>query len=95
MREKEIENYFVKQVQEKNGIAIKLNSTTMFGLPDRLVLLPEGIVFFAELKAPGQKPRTLQQFVHCKLKKLGFDIYVIDSKQQVREVLANYEVYTA
>lgn len=65
----------------------------MNGLPDRLVLLPEGKMFFAELKAPGKKPRPEQVRVHESLRKLGFDVRVIDSTAKVKEILN--EVCTA
>ena len=70
-----------------------MNSITMNGLPDRLVLLPEGKMFFAELKAPGKKPRPEQVRVHESLRKLGFDVRVIDSTAKVKEILN--EVCTA
>lgn len=95
MKEQIIERMFVKKVKQMGGMALKVNSTTMAGLPDRMVLLPHGVLFFAELKATGKKPRVLQEFVHKKLKDLGFTIYVIDSKEQVEEVLKGYELCTA
>ena len=67
MREKVIEQYFVAEVKKLGGIALKLNSTSMKGLPDRLILLPNGILFFAELKATGKKARPLQKFILKKL----------------------------
>lgn len=94
VREKIIEQYFVSEVKKRGGLALKVNSTSMRGLPDRMVLLPHGILFFAECKAPGKGARTLQKFVHQKLRVLGFRVYVIDSKEQVKEVL-KHEVSAA
>ncbi|MEY8321972.1 VRR-NUC domain-containing protein [Lachnospiraceae bacterium 46-61] len=87
MKESTIESNFVKQVKAMGGMAIKLVSPNFAGLPDRLVLLPHGRMFFVELKATGQKPRPLQIAVHRKLRKLGFDVYVIDSNEKVNELL--------
>ena len=95
MREKLIEQYFVKEVKKAGGLALKVNSTSMKGLPDRMVLLPNGVLFFAEIKSTGKRARTLQNFVHKKLRGLGFAVYVIDSYEQVKEVLTKYEIYTA
>ena len=69
MKESTIESNFVKQVKAMGGMAIKLISPNFAGLPDRLVLLPHGKMFFVELKATGQKPRPLQIAVHRKLRK--------------------------
>ena len=87
MEEQNIELFLIKQVCLKSGLCLKMNSITMNGLPDRLVLLPEGKMFFAELKAPGKKPRPEQVRVHESLRKLGFDVYVIDSTAKVKEIL--------
>ncbi len=87
MKESTIESNFVKQVKAMGGMAIKLISPNFAGLPDRLVLLPHGKMFFVELKATGQKPRPLQIAVHRKLRKLGFDVYVIDSNEKINELL--------
>ena len=91
VREKVIEQYFVAEVKRLGGIALKLNSTSMKGLPDRLILLPNGVLFFAELKATGKKARHLQRFIHQKLQSLGFIVYVIDSKAQVKKIVKDLE----
>ena len=92
MREKEIEGFLVKCIKHSGGLALKFNSTSMTGIPDRLCLLSNGRLFFAEIKASGQKPRPLQLYIHKKLQALGFKVYVIDSKKQVKEVLAEYGI---
>lgn len=93
MKEQNIELFLIRHVCLKRGLCLKMNSITMNGLPDRLVLLPEGKMFFAELKAPGKKPRPEQVRVHESLRKLGFDVRVIDSTAKVKEILN--EVCTA
>lgn len=91
VREKVIEQYFVAEVKRLGGIALKLNSTSMNGLPDRLILLPNGVLFFAELKATGKKARPLQRFIHQKLQSLGFIVYIIDSEAQVKKIVKDLE----
>lgn len=87
MREKETEQKLVKAVKASGGIAPKLVSPGFDGMPDRLILLPGGIIAFAELKAPGKKPRPLQVARHRLLRKLGFEVYVIDDPEQITEML--------
>ncbi len=98
MREKEIESYLCKLIKQNKGIALKLISAGMAGIPDRLVLLPKGKIAFVELKAPNKKPRPLQKYTHKLLKELGFKVFVIDSKEGVKtfveEVIKN-GVYTS
>lgn len=92
MLEKEIEKYLVKKIKEYGGLAIKLNSTSMAGLPDRLLLLPNARIKFVELKQKNKKPRTIQKVVMGKLHKLGFDVLLIDDVQEVDKMLARLAV---
>ena len=79
MLERTIELKFVKEVKKIGGIALKLVCPGFIGMPDRLVLMPKGKMFFAEMKAPGQKPRPVQLKRHEMLRNLGFKVYVVDS----------------
>ena len=86
--EKQIEHALTLMVKARGGIAPKFVSPSFAGMPDRLVLLPGGVFAFAELKAPGMKPRALQLARHRLLKNLGFKVYVIDGIEQIEEVLS-------
>lgn len=55
----------------------------MAGIPDRLVLLPKGKIYFVELKAPDMDLRPLQLKRKEQLEKLGFKVYVIDSYEKI------------
>ena len=87
MREKQIENKLASEVKKAGGIALKFVSPSFDGMPDRLVLLPDGHIAFVELKAPGKKPRPLQLARHRLLRSLGFQVYVIDSVEQIGGML--------
>lgn len=79
-RENKIEKYLNEQVKAAGGITYKLAKTGRRGAPDRLVMLPGGRVVFVECKAPGEKPRPSQTREHERLKTLGFNVVVLDSK---------------
>ena len=85
--EKNIEIYLRNQVKNMGGIAFKFISPGNDGVPDRLVCLPGGKVCFVELKAPGKKTRPLQDLQISRLQAIGFDVYVVDSKDGVDDVL--------
>ena len=93
MREREIEANFVRKIKAAGGWAVKFVSPGCAGMPDRLVLLPDGRLFFAELKAPGERPRPLQMRRHEQLRRLGFRVYVIDNLEKAREVI-EHELHT-
>ena len=50
---------------------------------DRIILMPGGCVAFAELKAPGKKMRPIQERRKRQLESLGFNVYLIDSLEQI------------
>ena len=86
MLEKHIEAYFVRQVKDKlKGIAFKFTSPGRRSVPDRLVLLPGERTIFVELKAEGKKPTEGQLREHVRLRALGFQVDIIDSKEGVDE----------
>ena len=87
MTEKQIENKLAAEAKKRGGIALKFVSPGFAGMPDRLVLIPDGHIAFAELKAPGKKPRPLQLARHRLLRSLGFQVYVIDSAADIPRVL--------
>ena len=87
MREKNIEQKFVKAVKSAGGIAPKLTCPGFDGMPDRLVLMPEGRIGFVEVKAPGKEPRPLQVRRHEMLRNLGFKVYVLDDPEQIGVIL--------
>ena len=87
MREKQIENKLATEAKKLGGIAVKFVSPSFDGMPDRLVLIPDGHIAFVELKTPGKKPRPLQLSRHRLLRSLGFRVYVIDSVDQIGGML--------
>ncbi|WP_320951672.1 VRR-NUC domain-containing protein [Hungatella effluvii] len=87
MRENEIERHLVAAVKKMGGLAVKFVSPGLDGVPDRIVLLPGRKIAFVELKAPGKKPRALQEKRKRQLESLGFPLYVIDGVEQIGGVL--------
>ena len=87
MREKTVEAELVKAVRNFGGLALKFISPGLDGVPDRLVLLPQGHMAFVELKAPGQKPRPLQVKRIEQLRALGYLAYCIDQPNQIGGIL--------
>lgn len=91
MTETQIENK-LKKVVEKDlkGLCLKLFSPWFTGLPDRLCLLPGGVVAFAELKTKIGRLSPRQKLVHRTLKRLGFDVYVIDNEIKIKDFERKY-----
>lgn len=85
--EKMIEKKLVQAVKAGGGIAFKFVSPGHDGVPDRLVLLPQGKMAFVELKAPGKKLRPLQERRKTQIERLGFRVYCVDSLEQIGVIL--------
>lgn len=84
--EKVFERELSKFVEESGGMAVKLLSQFIKGLPDRMFLLPGGAVVFVEFKSTGKKPTKIQSYIHAKIQALGFLVYVVDSVESYEEV---------
>ena len=86
IREKDIETALVKRIKDLGGLPYKFTSPGHRAVPDRLCLLPGGRTLFIELKRPGGRPTALQAHEHERLRGLGFEVLVIDSKEAARAV---------
>lgn len=77
--EKDLERTFSEHLNRTKKVwVIKLLSTFVKGLPDRMILCQGGYVGFAEIKTTGKKPTRIQTYIHEKLRALGFKVFVID-----------------
>ena len=82
-----IEKYLVSEVKKLGGTAYKFVSPGHAGVPDRLCLMPNGTVFFVELKATGKTTRPLQDRQIEKIRAYGQRVYIADSREKIKEIL--------
>ena len=82
--ERKVEAALTRYIKKQKGMALK--QTGIAGIPDRLVLLPGGRIFFVELKSKGQKMRPLQEYRKRQLEELGFEVLTIDDTTQISEI---------
>lgn len=88
-RESEVENYLVQRVKALGGEVRKVKWIGRHGAPDRFVMLPEPArAVWVELKAPGEKAKPHQIREHDRMRRMGQRVEVVDSFEQVDEVLA-------
>ena len=88
MREKTIEQKLVSAVRAEGGLAPEFVSPGFDGVPDRLVLLPDGKCGFVEVKAPGRKPRPLQMARIKLLRRLGFSVSILDDESRIPYIIS-------
>jgi|GEM_PF-854780 len=83
--EQDIEEPFVAHVYAAGCWAVKLNLQGRRGMPDRMIVGPDGFILFVELKRLGREPDELQKFVHKGLRKFGFTVVVPDNLEDAVE----------
>lgn len=90
-RERDIEKWLRKKIQQMGGIAMKFTSPGNDGVPDRIAILPGGQVWFIELKKDGEAPTKIQEWQIERLRRLGCNVTVIagmkEARAWIREVI--------
>ncbi len=87
MRERDIEKYLVERVKALGGEVRKVQWIGRRGAPDRLVMLPGGVLHWVELKRPGGTAEAHQAREHARMLKLGQRVLVLDTFEKIDEVL--------
>lgn len=95
--EAKIENYLVARCEAAGALVRKLSYVGRRGASDRMVVWPCNMndydsgyvapVDFVELKAFGKKPDPHQEREHQRLRDLGANVHVIDSKEAVDQYI--------
>ena len=89
MRESTIERYFVAQVKALGGMAYKFTSPAHRGVADRVVCLPDGRMWFVELKAPGGRLSPLQKHFQSEMARMNQNYACLWSKEHVDGFIAS------
>lgn len=82
MRESKIEKYLKNRIEKLGGMCLKFTSS-INGVPDRIILMPDHKIYFVELKNEKGNIRKTQAYIHRRFAKLGFQVYVPSSKEEV------------
>ena len=82
--EKEIESKLKDLVEDYGGKCLKWTCPGWRGVPDRIVLMPRGRVYFVELKRPnGGRLSEMQKWWHKVLRERGFWVFCIHSEEEL------------
>lgn len=86
--EKELEADLVQEIKALDGLCLKWTSPGTSGVPDRIILLPNGVTAFAELKRPkGYRIGPLQKYWAEKLEGMGFKHYFIRTESDLQQMM--------
>ena len=82
--EKDIEAALVRKVKQRGGQCLKWVCPGWSGVPDRIILLPGGRIYFVETKRPkGGHVSRMQEWWGEQLRHLGFSWTVIRNHEDI------------
>lgn len=89
--EGKIQKYAKDRFEAIGGLVRKLSYEGRSGAPDLLVILPDGIIWFVEVKKDeNTEPEAHQLREHERMRKRGANVFVVGSFKQVDDLIVNY-----
>ena len=86
--ENEVEGHLRRRVEKAGGICVKFLPDFARGFPDRIVLLPGGVLVWVETKRPqGGVLSPVQKVQHVLLRRLGQRVEVVWTKDQADDLI--------
>ena len=85
--EKDIEKFLNDNVKKLGGRSYKFVSPGNSGVPDRIIFLPGGKIYFVELKTKRGRPSALQKLQRRRFKELGHEVYLLYGLEDVKVFL--------
>lgn len=86
--ESEVESYLRRRVEKAGGMCVKFLPDFARGFPDRIVLLPRGVLVWVETKRPqGGVLSPTQKVQHALLRRMGQRVEVVWTKDQADDLI--------
>lgn len=80
-----VENLLCKMVKERGGLCYKwVSPPDNPGVPDRIVITPEGRVLFVEIKVETGRLQNIQKWQHSRLQECHADVRTVHGVEQVK-----------
>ena len=89
MLEKDVEKKLIRGIKKLGGRAYKWVSPGNAGVPDRIIIMPEGRIYFVELKTDTGRLSGLQRQQITFIAKHGAEVWVLYGAEDV-EGFINY-----
>lgn len=90
MRERDIENWLRQRIESMGGLAFKFVSPGNNGVPDRLAVLPGGVIYFIELKTDDGRLSPIQDWQQDRLRYRGANVVTINGMDEARAFVEEY-----
>jgi hypothetical protein len=82
LTESEIEQKMKDAVKKRGGLFMKFVSPSTRGVPDRIVITPDGRVCFVELKKEGGRLSPIQRYMHGVFRRHNVEVYTLIGLQE-------------
>lgn len=92
-QESEIEAYVKKEIESRGGLFFKFTSPGQTGVPDRIIVMPGGRVFFVEFKTSSGRITKVQAYQLDRLIDLGAEASVIQGMEGAKEWIHDLDEY--
>ena len=92
MTEAQIERKICEHAKLRGCIAYKFTSPGRAGVPDRLLIAPDGTVFMIEFKTPTGRLSALQINEHRRLNEHNVAVYVVDNVAEGKRIVDSYTI---
>lgn len=89
--EKDVEKHLKSQISKRGGLSLKWTSPGTRGVPDQILLLPNGDTVFVEVKRPDGSTRKLQDKMIKNLQDLRQTVFICHSRLQVDTLIRDLE----
>ena len=86
--ESQLERKFCDKIKHLGGLPLKFVSPGRAGVPDRIVLMPHGKIYFVEMKSSAGQTSIIQEYVFKKFSELGFKVHIINSVESLENFLS-------
>ena len=88
MKESQIEAKLVRMVREHGGLCYKFVSPNNPGVPDRIIITPDGRTVYVELKTEVGRLANVQQRQISEMQKRGADVRIAKGLPAVKALVA-------
>ena len=88
MKESQIEAKLVRMVREHGGLCYKFVSPNNPGVPDRIIITPDGRTVYVELKTEVGRLANVQQWQISEMQTRGADVRIAKVLPAVKALVA-------
>ncbi|MDR2939189.1 MAG: VRR-NUC domain-containing protein [Clostridiales bacterium] len=85
--EKLLERKLKHEIEKLGGECLKFYSHYRVGMPDRFLIMPNGLFYMAEIKGCKGKTSGIQNSTIEKLRSLGHKVFVINSDGSLKDLI--------